>query len=390
MPFRKRSHLLDDVLCELGETRRLQLELHGPRVVPTDLQQVGQQRVEPLHLRVQELGGTGGRGVELVALVVEHVGGEADRRQRGPELVRDVGHEALLHHGELAELLDLRLDAVGHGIEGAPQRRELVLAVHLQPHAEIARREPRTRLGRLDDRGGHGPQHDPGDGRDDGHQPDAGDPEGALHEHEGLVGVGEVVGEVDLEGPGLRHLELLPHDDARHDAAVLRGQGDGLPGLPVVELADPGLQLGAQQIRREPGGEAVEPDRPRAVLDLEAGEQVGARRAREGVGDAVPQIGERGGVIAHLRHVQQGLRLVHRSAGILQRDVLPRHEEVVLDDQRHRDARDEDRQRRGDEGDREGGTGVSAATAPPARPASRASRGGRRRPWSQSSRPWGP
>ena len=35
---------------------------------------VGQQRVEPLHLRVQELGGACGRGVELVALVVREGG----------------------------------------------------------------------------------------------------------------------------------------------------------------------------------------------------------------------------------------------------------------------------------------------------------------------------
>ncbi|CAI7670987.1 unnamed protein product, partial [Penicillium discolor] len=83
--FRERPHLLDDVFRELRETRRLQLELHGPR-----------------------------------------------------------------------------------------------------PHAEIARREPRARLRRLHDRGGHGPQHDPGDGCDDGHQSDAGDPQGALHEDEGL------------------------------------------------------------------------------------------------------------------------------------------------------------------------------------------------------------
>ena len=50
-------HRADDVLGEMRETRRLELELHRSRVVAADLEQVGQQRLEPLHLRVQQLGG---------------------------------------------------------------------------------------------------------------------------------------------------------------------------------------------------------------------------------------------------------------------------------------------------------------------------------------------
>ena len=58
-------HRADHVFGEVGEARRLEFELHRPGVVPADLEQVGQQRLEPLHLRVQQLGGSSRRRIEL-------------------------------------------------------------------------------------------------------------------------------------------------------------------------------------------------------------------------------------------------------------------------------------------------------------------------------------
>ena len=90
-------HRLDRLLDEAHEVGRLGLDLDGAGVVAADLEQVGEQRLEALHLGVQQLGGARGRGLELSALVVQHVAGEADGRERRAQLVRDVGHEALLH-----------------------------------------------------------------------------------------------------------------------------------------------------------------------------------------------------------------------------------------------------------------------------------------------------
>ena len=71
----------------------LEVEDGSAGVEPADLEQVGQQRLEPVELGLQELGGPRGHGVELSARVVQHVAGHPDRRERGAQLVRDVGDE---------------------------------------------------------------------------------------------------------------------------------------------------------------------------------------------------------------------------------------------------------------------------------------------------------
>ena len=70
---------------------------------------VGQQQLEAVDLRVQQLGRARGRRGERPALVVEHVAGEADRRERRAQLVRHVADEALLHPRQLGQLRDLPL-----------------------------------------------------------------------------------------------------------------------------------------------------------------------------------------------------------------------------------------------------------------------------------------
>ncbi len=112
----------------MHEVDRRQLDVGGAGVVAADLQQVGQQRLEPLDLGVQQLGGAGAGRIEVAAVVVEHVAGEPDGGQRGPELMRHVGDEALLHLGEPGQLHDLALQAVGHPVERPREGRDHVLA----------------------------------------------------------------------------------------------------------------------------------------------------------------------------------------------------------------------------------------------------------------------
>ena len=75
-----------NALPDLGdgdEVVRGPQQLHGARVVAGDLEEVGEQIVEALGLRVEQFGAAGGDGVEVVAGVVDEVGGGADRRERG-------------------------------------------------------------------------------------------------------------------------------------------------------------------------------------------------------------------------------------------------------------------------------------------------------------------
>ena len=91
-----------------------------------DLQQVRQQRLEPLHLVVEQFRGALVDGVEVVAGVVKHLGRHPHGGQRGAELVGDVGDKPLLHLGQRGQLRDLLLEAGGHVVErgtrGGPPR----------------------------------------------------------------------------------------------------------------------------------------------------------------------------------------------------------------------------------------------------------------------------
>ena len=71
-------------------------------------------------------------GGKLVALVVEHLAGQPDRRQWRAQLVRDIRDETLLHPRQVGELPDLALQAVRHAVERAGERRELVVALFRQ------------------------------------------------------------------------------------------------------------------------------------------------------------------------------------------------------------------------------------------------------------------
>ena len=340
-------HRGDDVLGEMREAGRLVLQLHRARVVAADLQQIGQERLEALHLCMQQLRGAGGRRIEGVALVVEHVAGQADGRQWCAQLVGDVGDEALLHERELGELLDLGFDAVGHRVERAAEDRELVLPSHRQPHSEIAGSEGRAGFGGLGDRNGHRAQHEGGDRRDQQHEPGAHEPQGDLDELQGLLLRGEVVGEVELVGADLGKLELLPDDDPGHRAAVGGRQADGLPPALLAVALNGAAQSGRDQPRGQPSAlEVLRRDRRRLIRNAERGDHVGPGLPRDRIGRVVPQRLQCGTVAVDLRGVERllgGLRsALHGLLHLLDAGL----EEVVLDRERHRDERDEDGQSR--------------------------------------------
>ncbi len=75
---------------QVADVHRLGVQGRGVRVVPADLQQVGEQRLEPLQLALQQLGRPGGGAVQLVPRGVQDVRGDPDRGQRGAQLVRHV------------------------------------------------------------------------------------------------------------------------------------------------------------------------------------------------------------------------------------------------------------------------------------------------------------
>ena len=165
-------------------------QVRDPRVQPADLQQVGEQRLEPVQLGDQQLRAAPQRGQQLVLRGVQHVRGHPHGGQRGAQLVADVRGEPPLQRAELLELADLGLDAAGHLVVRLGQPRHLVVAVHRHPLVEVAVGEPLGDLGGLP----HRPHHLPGDeARDAGqqqeqHQP--ADDQRALHQRErALLGV---------------------------------------------------------------------------------------------------------------------------------------------------------------------------------------------------------
>ena len=201
----------------------LGVEGSRPRVEPADLQQVGEQLLEPVELVVQQLGRPRHRGVEAGARVVDEVGGHPDRRQRGAQLVRHVGDEALLDARESLELADLGLQAVGHLVERLGQPGQVVLAAGPHPFVEPTGREPLRHEGGAADRADDLTGHHPGDDADEEDQRQTADEEGAGDEVEGgLLALHREHG-IQVVAPGERRLDLRPDDDGRDLARRLCG-----------------------------------------------------------------------------------------------------------------------------------------------------------------------
>ena len=187
---RERLGRADHPVGDVDQVDVLQVEHRRARVEPTDLQQVGEQGLEPVELALQQLGGPRRHRVEPVALVVQHVAGHAHGRQRGAELVGDVGHELALHPRELLELPDLALEGVGHLVERRAQPGDVVLADDVHALLEPARRDPLGDPPGQPDRGHHLSRDQPAQAGQQHQEQDAGRDQGVLEQAEGVALLG--------------------------------------------------------------------------------------------------------------------------------------------------------------------------------------------------------
>jgi hypothetical protein len=223
-------------------------------VVPADLEQVDQERLEPLQLALQQLDGpAAGRG-EFLPGLEEQVGGHLDGRQRGPELMADVRDELALHVGQVFELAELGLQAGRHVVERGGQRGQVVHTEHPHAFLEVAGRHALGRLGRLPD----GQHHPPGYQRGDrGQQYDQRQPhadQDALDQQQGDLLLGEREHVVQLVVRPERHahgqrraVSARPGGIGQRGRFEPRGRG-AVVVVAQVPLFDPHV---ADQVRRD-------------------------------------------------------------------------------------------------------------------------------------------
>ncbi len=383
------SELLDDVDREGRGHDGFGVELHGLRVVAGDLEEVGEQELEALDLGVQELRRPTDRRLEGVPGVEEHVAGEPDRRERGPELVRDVRHEPLLHAGELGELGDLPAHGVRHVVEAPREDRDVVVPADGDAFVEAPRRDLPTGLRRTPDRHHHEP-HDEGRHEGDQHdERDAADRQGLRDEVQGLLRVGEVVDDVELVLARARDLQHRPDGQPGFTTAAvvephgLQTQSTGVLGDLAPECVGDDLvrEVRARQVLQGLRGGLV-----RAPLDRDA-RAAGARRVRQ---DRLLRLAlqrlELGLVVVlgRRRRVEDALRHDGRPGRLRLDLVAALGVHVVRDADHHRGADHHDGEPGGQDGDGdrpdqqgaspEPGDGVPAAPDPPADPATRARR----------------
>ncbi|SIH63882.1 Uncharacterised protein [Mycobacteroides abscessus subsp. abscessus] len=217
-----RRHLVGDhrdVLDDRGDDRAdvdgFGDEGGGAGIVAGDLEQVREQAVEALGLRVEQLGTAGGDRVEVVAGIVDEVRGRADRRERRAQLVGDVGDELPLKHGQPFHLLDLVLEGVGHVVEALPEHGDLVVAVDGHPLVEVAVGDEPGHLGAGAHGGDDEPGDDPRDRADEDDEDEGGDEHRALDEVERVLLLAEVAQVVELELPRTGDRQLLGDEQAR-------------------------------------------------------------------------------------------------------------------------------------------------------------------------------
>ena len=143
--------LLDGLFDRRPDVVRAEVQEDQPRVELRELQEVLGQPVEALQLdaaRLEELGP--GSGV-LAGLLLEELVEGPQGRDRGPQLVRDVGQEVAAAVAVAADDVDALLDAVGHGVELEGKLGELERAgrrgVRRDAPGEIAFGQPSAGFG---------------------------------------------------------------------------------------------------------------------------------------------------------------------------------------------------------------------------------------------------
>ena len=119
MPRRRAAAaaLLDRRLDRRPQVVRPQVEQDEPGIELRELEQVLGQPVEPLDLLAARLEELGARLGVVGGALLEQLVERAQRRQRRPQLVRDVGQEVAAPVAVAADDLDALLEPVGHGVE---------------------------------------------------------------------------------------------------------------------------------------------------------------------------------------------------------------------------------------------------------------------------------
>ena len=217
------QHPGDDV----AQVDVLQVERGGAGVEPADLQQVGEQFLEPVELVLQQLDRAPGDRVEVVARLMQQVGRHPDRGERRSQLVRDVGDEPALQPGQLLQPADLLLQVARHLVEGDREPGQVVGTADLHPLLQPAGREP------LGDPAGHSHRRDhltgdqPGDRPEQYHEQQAGRHQSTLDHVQGLPLGGQREQEVDLVAltggvhPDLRADRQHPAHSCRRCSLIL-------------------------------------------------------------------------------------------------------------------------------------------------------------------------
>ena len=193
---------LDDGVDHLGEVDLLQPELDVPGVDAGDVQQVGEHGLEAVHRAGQDLDAAQGEGIgDLLARVLDLLRGQADRGQRGAQLVGDVGDEEALHLGQGLQALDLVLQRGRHVVEGSGQGGYLVLPLDAQPLGQQSGGQTLSGPGGVP----HGAEHPPGEGphHDDEDGQEAQPPDGDVARGQGddALLAGQAVDEVEVVLP---------------------------------------------------------------------------------------------------------------------------------------------------------------------------------------------
>ena len=259
---------LDDGVDHLGEVALLQPELDVPGVDAGDVQQVGKHGLEAVHRVGQDLDAAQGEGIgDLLARVLDLLGGQADRGQRGAQLVGDVRDEETLHLGQGLQALDLVLQRGRHVVEGPGQGGYLILPLDAQPLGQQPGGQPLSGPGGVP----HGTEHPSGEGPhhddEDGQEAQSPDGDVARRQRDDALLTGQAVDEVEVVLPGQGQTHPGPHDEPRIRAALIIGYRHRLPVLG----ASPALVEGPGHLTGDEGAQAgvglqVVNDRRRGLL----------------------------------------------------------------------------------------------------------------------------
>ena len=344
---------------EVADIDGFRVEHRDVRVVPADLQEIGEQRLEPLQLALQQFRRPGHRACQLLPVREQHIRGDLDRCQRRAQLVRDVGHEHTLHLRQVLQRGHLFLQAGRHLVERRRERGKLVNAAHRHALVEVAGGKTLGAAGSVPDWGHHPPRNQRGDGREQEHQHDARHQQGPLDLVQALlylrqreeviqlvVGAdGDTVDETGHQGSERGGGAHLGEREARRRLALLLQRvhladqlGRNLAGYDAGRLARP-VHRSARIAGREQDGDAVGALRLRRGLQLahdRVHQVLGGRAVRARVH---ARLGVRGGQPVGDHHVP---RLQFLGLQLVRGDLL--HQEEA----EHRDHHRRDDQRGGD------------------------------------------